>query len=88
MTPQLTPEMESAVQQQHGGPVHVVGTGAGSYVLMSMEVYRDLMGVGTDADFAASVEAVKRGYEAVHCGQSRPLREALDDLGRRHEVPG
>jgi hypothetical protein len=55
---------------------------------MSMEVYRDLMGVGSDADFSASVEAVKRGYEAVHCGQSRPLREALDDLGRRHEVPG
>ena len=86
MTPQLiTPEIESVVQQQHGGPVQVGGAG-GSYVLMSMEVYRDLMGVGADTDFAASVAAVRRGHQAAIAGQSRPLRDALDDLGRRHEV--
>ncbi len=87
MIPQLiAPEIESVVQQQHGGPVQMRGAG-GSYVLMSMEVYGDLMGVGADVDFAASVEAVKRGHQAALAGQSRPLRDALDDLGRRHEVP-
>jgi hypothetical protein len=87
MTPQLTAEMQSAVEQQHGGPVQILGTGDAAYVLMSMEVYRHLMGVGADTAFAASVQAVQRGYGAIERGESRPLREALDDLGRKHEVP-
>ncbi len=87
MNPQLTSEMQSAVEQQHGGPVQIYGTGEAAYVLMSMDVYRQLMGVGSDTEFEASVQAIQRGYEAFKQGTSRPLREALDDLGRKHEVP-
>lgn len=82
--PLITAEMESVIQQQHGGPVQVGGSG-GTYVLMSLDVFRDLMGVGTDADFAASVAEIESGHRAALAGQSRPLRDALDELGRRHE---
>jgi len=79
--------MQSAVEQERGGPVEVYGSGDTPYVLMSMEVYRELMGVGSEADFSASVQAVERGYQAAQAGQSRSFRDALDDLGRKNEIP-
>jgi hypothetical protein len=83
--PQLTPEAEAAVEATHGGPVSLLGQNS-QYVIMRMDVYRELMGVGSDADFAASVDAIREGLEDVRAGRTRPARDFLEELGRDHEV--
>jgi len=85
MAPKITNEMHQALQTGHGGPIQVEGADS-PCVLMSLEVYRDLLGVGPDVDFAASVAALKRGMQDVRAGRARPLTDALDELGRKHET--
>ncbi len=78
----ITDEMKQALQAEQGGPVEVFGAES-PYVLMSLEVYRQMLGVGSDADFADSVAALKRGMEDVRAGRTRPLADSLDQLGRK-----
>ncbi|MBW3598000.1 MAG: hypothetical protein KY475_12075 [Planctomycetes bacterium] len=87
MISKLTPEIKEAVANQHGGPLRIEETD-GSYVLMSMEVYRELMGVGSDEELHASVQALQAGHKAHQQGRTRSFRDFLDELGRKHEVPG
>lgn len=51
-----------------------------SFVLMSSEVYRDLMGVGADADLAASLVAIHQGLDDAEAGRVRPFREPFAEL--------
>lgn len=82
MTPKLTEEQRKAIDA-HEGCVELEDA-SGKYVLMSIEVFRDAMGVGTDREFQESVAALRRSYEQFQKGQCRPLTEALDDLGKRN----
>ena len=43
----LAPETEAVVLAQHGGPVTVPGSQQ-DYVVMTMQAYRDLLGIGTE----------------------------------------
>jgi hypothetical protein len=83
--PHLTPETEAAVEAQQGGPLPLAGERS-QYVVMRMDVYRELMGVGSDEAFAASVAAIREGMEDVRAGRTRPAREFLEELGRAHET--
>jgi hypothetical protein len=85
MSLRLAPEIQAVVENEHGGPVRVEGS-SGSYVLMSMDVYRELMGVGPQQEFDASVRALNAGRQALEQGKTRLLKDFLDDLGRQHEV--
>ena len=38
-------------------------------------------------DFAEAVDGIRRGYEDVKAGHSRPASEALADLRRKHDIP-
>jgi predicted transcriptional regulator len=38
-------------------------------------------------DFAESVESISRGYEDVRAGRTRPAKEFLADLRRKHDLP-
>jgi len=38
-------------------------------------------------DFAQAAEGVRRGYEDVKAGRSRPASEVLSDLRRKHDLP-
>jgi hypothetical protein len=82
MTPRLTEEQRQAVDS-HEGCVEVEDA-QGKCVLMSIEVFHDVMGVGTDREFQESVAALRRSYEQVQQGRTRPVKDALDDLGKRH----
>ena len=82
MTPRLTEEQREAVDKNDG--LVEVEDASGKCVLMSVEVFRDVMGVGADRDFQESVAALRSSYEQFQNGQTRPLTEALDDLGKRH----
>ncbi len=83
MTPESTKQIEQVVAQQHGGPVQLDGT---NVVAMSTDVFREMMGIGTEEEMAASVAALQKSMAEARGGKTRPLTDALDDLGRRHEV--
>ena len=83
MTTNHPANIEQVVAEQHGGPIHIQGT---NVVAMSVDVYRDLVGVGTDQEFRESLAAIECGWQAVQEGKTRPFRDALDDLGRKHEA--
>jgi hypothetical protein len=83
--PHLAPDTEAAVEATHGGPLSLVGQKS-QYVIMRMDVYRELMGVGSDEQFAASVAAIREGLADVRAGRTRPAREFLEELGRQHEA--
>ncbi len=77
-------EIQKFVEDQHGGPAHLTGT---NVVVMSTDVYREIMGVGTDAELQASLQGIRAGWNAVQQGRTRPFREALNELGRKYELP-
>jgi predicted transcriptional regulator len=39
-------------------------------------------------DFAQAVEGIRRGYEDADAGRSRPASDFLNDLRRKHDIPG
>ena len=83
MAPKLTDEQRQALDLQHGGPVSVEADD-GTYILMSIDAYRSMMGVGSDADFDASIAALRAGMQDIQAGRTRPIRDALDDLAARY----
>ncbi len=81
----LSPETEAAVEARQGGPLPLDGQHS-QYVVMRMDVYRELMGVGSDEAFDASVAAIREGMEDVRAGRARSAREFLNELGREYEA--
>jgi len=85
MTTRLTDEQRQAVDRHHG--FLEVEAGGRAYVVMSMQVYREMMGVGSEADYRASVAAIQEGLQDVEAGRTRPVDEFFQDLDRKHDVP-
>ena len=79
MTPKLSDEIRQALEQGQGF-LKIEGD-AGTCIVMTMQVYRDMMGVGTDEDLAASLKAIEQGHADVEAGRTRPFREVLAELG-------
>jgi hypothetical protein len=80
MPPELTIEQREALEKNQGfvqGP---------SYVLMSIEMYRELMGVGSDADLADSLAAIDEGMADVRAGRTMSLDEAIRRLNEKYGV--
>ena len=84
MTPKLSNDLQQAVQQNHGF-TEAEADGA-KFVVMSMEFYRDLMGIGTDEQLAASLAAVDRGIEDVKAGRTRPFRDVIAELDSKNDA--
>jgi predicted transcriptional regulator len=38
-------------------------------------------------DFAEATDGIRRGYEDVKAGRTRPAAEFLADMRRKHEIP-
>lgn len=81
--PLLPAEIEAAVATQHGGPVTVAGA-HGEHVVMSAAIFRDLMGVGDDEQFAASVAALTESLQQAAAAQTISLDEATHLLARKY----
>ena len=81
----LTTEQRQAVDQHHGF-LEVEGGGA-IYVLMSMQVFREMMGVGSEAEYQASIEAIREGLADIEAGRTRPIDDFFRDLDGKHDVP-
>lgn len=81
----LPSELEAEVQRTLGGPVAFPGENGG-YVVMTMEKFRDFVGVSNDAEFAASVEALKTSLDQAKSGATLPLAEVLPKLQEKHGI--
>jgi len=78
----LPPEIEAAVEAQHGGPVSVPGQ-HGKYVVMNADVYGDVL-EATPEELSDSVAAIKRSLAQAAAGQARDADEAFDELEDRY----
>ncbi len=88
MAPKISQELQQALQQNAGGPVEVEGNGV-SCVLMTVDVYRTLLGdlPGDDQDYAECVQGIRRGLESMDRGEGIPLDEAFEAARRKHDIP-
>jgi len=79
----LPADIEAVVASHHGGPVSVSGR-QGAHVVMSMAVFRDMMGVGSDEDLARSVAALQISLAQAAAGETMSLDEAADKLAQKY----
>jgi len=77
--PHLPPEIEAAVAAQNGGPVSVTGQ-QGAHVVMSLAIFRDMMGVGDDEVFARSVAELRISLAQAEAGETMLLDEVRTKL--------
>ena len=81
MTPKLTDDQRHALKTTTGKLVEVQDDQTQqTYVLMSIELFREMMGVGTDEEMAASLKAIDEGLAGVEAGRTRPFRDVLAEL--------
>jgi len=84
MTPKITDELNQALHQHHG-LVEAEGSD-GKVVVMTMQVYRELMGVGSDEELQASVQAIEVGFADVESGHTKPMDQVFRELDEKHEL--
>jgi hypothetical protein len=85
MNPRLSTELEAAVLE-NSGVLRVPGE-RDSYVVMTLQAYRDIAGVGTEAELAESLGAVAEGLADIEAGRTRPYQDVLAELRRRNDLP-
>lgn len=74
-------DVQDAVNANHG----MVQTDDG-FVFMSMNVFREMMGVGSDDELQQSLAAIERGIADMEAGRTRPWREVFAEIGKKHAV--
>ena len=82
-SPHLPPEIEAAVAAHNGGPVSVTGQ-QGEHVVMSLAIFRDMMGVGNDEDFARSVAELRISFAQAEAGETLLLDEIRKNLADKY----
>jgi len=82
VAPHLTSDLHNALDQNRG---FVQGS---SYVLMTVETYREMMGVGSDEEMRASVEAVQRGLADIEAGRTHDMDDVFRELDETYGTVG
>ena len=80
MNPELTTEQLKALEQNHGfvqGP---------SYVLMSIDTFRNTMGVKSDEEMAASLKAIEEGLADVDAGHTKSMDQVFRELDDKYGI--
>ena len=78
--PDLTTEQQQALKQSHG---FVQGA---SYVLMTVDLYREMMGVGSEDEMQKSVAAIEEGLQDVEAGRTRSMDAVFQELDDKYGV--
>ena len=78
----LTPELQTALDEANG---FVQGS---SFVLMTVEAYRGMMGVGSDEEMRSSVEAVHRGLADIEAGRTHDMDDVFRELDETYGTVG
>ena len=85
MTTKVTPELEDAVAAQQG--CAMLSGHEQSYVLMRHDVYRELLGLESDDEYQASLEAIRLGWEDVQGGRTVPMADVFAGLKQKYGIP-
>ena len=86
MSNQLPPELQQMVEAQNG--CATVDADGQSYVVMRSELYRELLGIGTEADYEASLQAIREGWDDVQAGRTISLNSFFQEFDRKHGLSG
>ena len=86
MTPRINEELDRALHEQHGF-VQAEGSD-GKVVVMSMQVYSEMMGIGSDEELAASLKAIEEGIADIEAGRTVPMDQVFRELDKKHGVHG
>ena len=78
--------MRQALEQSHGF-LKIEGDG-GTRIVMTMRVYRDMMGVGTDEELQASLQAIDERLADVDAGRTKPMEQVFKELDHKYGVHG
>jgi hypothetical protein len=86
MTHRITDELARALDE-HNGFLKAEGQ-QGNVVLLSMARFRELMGVGSDAELAESIQAIQEGLADVDSGRTVPLDHVFRELDDKYGIHG
>ncbi len=78
--PDLTQEQRQALDHNLG---FIRGS---SYVLMSIDVFRNTMGIDSDEELAASLQAINEAMGDLNAGNTIPLADAKQRLDTKYGV--
>jgi predicted transcriptional regulator len=51
------------------------------------QVFREMMGVGDEADYEAAVAAVREGLADMEAGRTRPIADFFRDFDAKYGLP-
>ncbi len=54
------------------------------YVFMSMDLFREVMGVGSDEGLQASLSAIREGLADVEAGRTQEVGEFFAEFDQKH----
>ena len=81
MTPKLTDELDRALEEHHG---FLKAEGKrGKVIVMSMPLFREMMGVGSDERLSGSMKAIEEGLADVAGGRTVPLDQVFRELDEK-----
>lgn len=80
MTPKLSPELQSAVQEQLGNTLEVVDDAGESYVLIPKATYVHLRNLSHDADEATRYELQRLVQHGIDSGAGLPAEQVFAEL--------
>jgi len=75
LKPERKAELEEYARRRGQDPITVLDDAFATYLEWERQ------------DFAEAVEGIRRGYEDVKAGHTRPASEFLADLRRKHDIP-
>lgn len=79
MNTRLSDELRQVVADNHG--FAQVDGADGPYVVMSLPVFREILGVSAEEELHDTLAAIDRGLADADAGRLRPFREVLAELG-------
>jgi hypothetical protein len=84
MAPRINEEIRRALNEQHG---FVQAEGAdGKVIVMSMQVYREMMGIGSDEEMADSLKAIEEAVADIEAGRTVPMDQVFQELDKKYGV--
>ncbi|QDU42878.1 hypothetical protein Mal52_13470 [Symmachiella dynata] len=86
MTPRINDEINQALSEHHGF-VQAEGPD-GKVIVMSMQVYREMMGVGSDEEMADSLRAIDEAMADIEAGHTVPMEQVFLELDEKYGVHG
>ena len=69
--------------KQTGHPLVLTVNGKAELVVQDAESYQELLDL---KDRAETIEGIRKGLESMKAGRTRPAKEALEEIWRKHDL--